>query len=133
MKVRKIAPTTLVIIVLIAMIGGVSASIALDLNQKVRVSYGEITYVKSDLQVNGFSEVGPGINTQSVDVVIENTKGNTINANVSVYLMDGTSVVSSGYKSNETWNANETRTINVNVDDTKEHQYDQIDIRIREE
>lgn len=122
----------LLLILLVGAVAGASAAITLGLDQQVAVAYGEVSYVNSDLQVNDYSAVGPGINTKSVDVTIDNTASSNIDGEVFVYLMSGDTVVSSGSSGTTSFSSG-TTTINIGVSpNTKENSYDQVDIKIEE-
>jgi len=133
-SVRKKVIITVLLILLFGFAVGIGAAVTFNVfEEEIGVSYGDITYTDSDLRVTDYQATGPGINTHNVDVTIENTNENDdIDANVSVYLMDGGAVISSGNTGQTTFTADGSTTVSIDVDNTKEKEYDQVDIRIEE-
>ena len=118
-------------VLLIAAISGAAVAIGLGLDETVAVSYGSVEYEQSDLTVKDWQLNGPGTNVDDVAVTIENTGEGERTADVSVYIMNGSTVESSGTQSVE-WDDGETKTIDISIDRVKEHEFDSIDIRVEE-
>lgn len=131
MSVNRKTVVIIVALLLVGMVGGTAAVIGSGLDETVAVSYGTVEYEQSDLIVEDWQINGPGINVDDVDVDVENTGDESRTADVTVYLMDDDTVVSSGVESVE-WNANEEKTITVDVDRVRENEFESIDIRVEE-
>lgn len=98
------------------------------------VAYGEVDYVNSDLIVEDYTLEGPGVNTDSVDVTINNTDTNSTTADTTVYLMSDGSEVAQGTVTGTTWNGGQTQTVSVSVSPSvKEFEFDSVDIRVEEQ
>ena len=122
-----------VLILLVGLVGGAAAAIGLGLDEEVAVAYGEVDYVNSDLVVEDYALVGNGVNTDSVDVTINNTGTNTPTADTTVYLLDGSTVIAEG-TATDSWNSEEEKTVNVAMNTTvKEFEFDSVDIRVKEQ
>ena len=121
------------LILLVGLVGGAAAAIGLGLDEEVAVAYGEVDYVNSDLVVEDYALVGPGVNTDSVDVTIDNTGTNATTADTTVYLLDGSTVIAEG-TATDSWNSEEEKTVTVSVSPTvKEFEFDSVDIRVQEQ
>lgn len=122
------------LILLIGLVGGAAAAIGLGLDEEVAVAYGEVDYVNSDLIVEDYTLEGPGVNTDSVDVTINNTNTNSTTADTTVYLMSDGSEVAQGTVTGTTWNGGQTQTVSVSVSPSvKEFEFDSVDIRVEEQ
>ena len=110
---------------------GAASAVGTGFTETVRVSYGNTDRVESDIKILDVEAVGPGINVHEVEVEVENEGTSDITFECSVYLMDGETVISDGSVT-ETVSAGESDTLVVDVDDTREHEYDAIDVRIEE-
>jgi len=121
------------LILLIGLIGGAAAAIGLGLDEEVAVAYGEVDYVNSDLIVEDYALEGPGVNTDSVDVTINNTDTNSTTADTTVYLMSGSTVKAEGTVTGTTFSGG-TQTVNVPLNTSvKEFEFDSVDIRVEEQ
>ena len=125
--------TILILLLLVAAVGGAAAAIGLGLDQQVAVSYGTVEYVNSDLTVTDYQASGPGINIDTVDVTVSNQNStDDIDADVTVYVMSGDTVVTSGTTTN-TFDSGVSETVTVTLDDkVRGPEYDRIDIKLVE-
>ena len=113
-------------------VGAATAStIETEIFPTVRVSYGEVSYESGSVVVNSYDTAGPGVNIESVEVVLENTSENSISVDVDVYFMDGETVVREGNDSLSVDDSS-TETASISVDRIRENEFDQIDIRVEE-
>lgn len=129
---RKMLIIVVAVLISGMLLGGVAAAaIGVSFASTERVTFGETTVAQTALDVLNVEVVGPGINVHEVQVTIENPTTSAIDAEVSVYLMSGTTVISDGSVTH-TFGATSTETVSVDVDNVREHQYDAIDLRVKE-
>lgn len=100
-------------------------------SQTEYVAYGEVTFQESDLEIDNYDLVGPGINVDEVHVDITNPTSSDIDANVSAFLMDSGSEVESG-SSVETFSSGQTETVVISIDRARMDEFDSVDITLQD-
>lgn len=122
----------IIIVLLIFMTGIASAAIGLSYSQTESVAYGEVTYEQSDLEIDNYELVGPGINADEVHIDVTNPTSSDIDANVSVYLIGGSTEITNG-SAIATVAAGTTATVVVDIDRTRANQIDSVDIQLTDQ
>ena len=123
----------LIAIIVIALLSGVVAgAITTSYSESISVSYGEISYTESDLQITNVEEVGPGIHTDEIHITVENPTESSIDAQIEFWLMNDDVVEREG-SSSESIAASTETTIEFEIDRIREQDYDDIQLRIEEE
>lgn len=131
---RKKTIIIVILIALIAFIGGASAATGfLEYSENIGVSYGDVTYTNSDLNIVDHELVGPGNNVETVDVTIDNTGTSDITANVSVALLDSNGNELTTGQTQSTISAGATGTVvQVSVTKTNQNQIADVDLTLEE-
>lgn len=118
-------------LVAITFLTGTAVAVGLGFQATVNADYGQVTYAPSDLDIVDYEATGPGINTDAVNVTVENTGTASVDGNVAVFLTSNGTEVAKG-ETTGTWSAGQNRTVSVDVPRTVEHAYDTVDIKVKE-
>lgn len=112
--------------------GGLAAAVGTSFSETIRVAYGDVEREESDIVITDVTTDGNGVNVDTVLVDVENSSESTISFDCDVFLMDGDTIASEGTES-LSLDTGDTATITVTVPQTKEFNFDQIDVRITEQ
>ena len=131
MALKTVVISGSIVILLLLSAGGAAAMLGVAFTDVQRVSFAETSFEQSDLVVQTATPVGPGNNVDQIEIVVDRAEGPPINATVQVWLLSGSTEVTTGTLT-QTFKTGQT-TVSVVLDDrTRMAAYDSLDIRITE-
>ncbi|QAU14052.1 hypothetical protein EKH57_15830 [Halorubrum sp. BOL3-1] len=123
-------------VALLLAVGTASGAVVIGFTDTVSISFGEVTYEESPLEVTSTELVGPGNTVDTVQATVDNTASASLEANTSVYLMDDGSVVAQGSSVNTIGSDGTTdegnAVIEISVDEIDRSRIDALDITVKE-